>query len=76
MRTFISIEPIMPFSEEFPWKIEKAEPWKVAVGYDNYDNNLPEPLKEETIQLIHDLRTFTSLDLKTIRKAWYEGKPI
>lgn len=72
IKTFISIEPIMPFSSEFPWKIEKAEPWKVAIGYDNYDNKMIEPLLEETKQLIHDLGTFTTLDLKSIRKAWYE----
>lgn len=71
-RTFISIEPIMKFTEDFPWKIEKAEPWMVAIGYDNYVNFLPEPILEETRKLIYDVSTFTTLDLKTIREAWDE----
>lgn len=72
IKIFISIEPIMPFSENFANKIERAEPWKVAVGYDNYVNFLPEPTKDETCQLIDELYKFTTLDLKTIRDAWDE----
>lgn len=72
MRTFISIEPIMPFSENFANKIEKAKPWRVAIGYDNYDNKLSEPTLKATRKLILELEKFTKVDLKTIRKAWYE----
>lgn len=72
IKTFISIEPIMPFSENFANKIERAEPWRVAVGYDNYGNQLPEPTLNETRQLILDLWKFTDVDRKTIREAWNE----
>lgn len=75
IKTFISIEPIMKFSifpKTFAKKIEKAEPWMVAVGYDNYDNKLPEPTLKATRKLISELEKFTKVDLKTIRKAWYE----
>lgn len=71
-KTFISIEPIMKFSIFFADKIAKVEPWGVAVGYDNYSNDLPEPLIWSTKELISALGKFTNLDLKTIRKAWYE----
>jgi len=70
IKTFISIEPIMSFSENFSNKIERAEPWRVAVGYDNYGNQLPEPTRNETIQLILDLGKFTYVDRKNIREAW------
>jgi len=72
IKTFISIEPIMPFSEHLPRKIERAAPWMVAIGYDNYANKLPEPRKQDTEWLIKQLQKFTLLDLKTIRKAWWE----
>lgn len=71
-RTFISIEPIMPFSVDFAKKIEKAAPWRVAVGYDNYDNKLPEPPLDDTVKLIFQLQKFTDVDQKSIRKAWDE----
>ena len=74
-RTFISIEPIMPFSVTFAGKIRKAEPWRIAIGYDNYDNRLPEPTQDETRKLIKNLNRFTKVDLKTIRRAWHEGGP-
>ncbi len=72
LKTFISIEPIMPFSDRFAPKMEKADPWRIAVGYDNYDNNLPEPIQSETRKLISKLEKFTEVDLKTIREAWNE----
>jgi len=71
-KTFISIEPIMKFSDKFAFKIAKAEPWKVAVGYDNYVNFLPEPTKDETCKLIDKLYKFTDVDLKTVRASWEE----
>jgi len=71
-RTFISIEPIMPFSNNLARMIEKAEPWMVAVGYDNYDNKMPEPRKIDTEILISQLQKFTLVNVKTIRNAWWE----
>ena len=41
--TFVSIEPIIRFTINFaplPWLLH---PWAVAIGYDNYNCNLPEP---------------------------------
>lgn len=70
MKTFVSIEPIMDFTEELVEKIKKAEPWAVAVGYDNYMNKLPEPPLERTEFLIKELECFTKVYRKTIREAW------
>lgn len=48
----VSIEPIMKFSPNFRIKLLAVNPSFVAVGYDNYNNGLPEPSLEETNQLI------------------------
>lgn len=74
-RIFLSSEPILDFNiEMFEWKIHKMRPWKVAVGYDNYGNKLPEPSLEKTEKLIEGLRKFTEVELKTLRKAWWEDR--
>jgi DNA repair photolyase len=39
----LSIEPIMEFSFKFIERIAQIKPKFVAVGYDNYNNGLPEP---------------------------------
>jgi protein gp37 len=48
----VSIEPIMDFSENFPYAIVSTKPDFVAVGYDNYNNGLPEPSLDRTKDLI------------------------
>lgn len=68
-RTFISIEPIMKMTPNFEREISKINPWGVAVGYDNYNNGLPEPSLERTEILIKELETFTTVYRKTIREA-------
>ena len=70
METFISIEPVMKFSDAFARRIEKAEPWAVAVGYDGYNHHLPEPSLRKIRSLISELTDFTTVYLKTIREAW------
>jgi len=69
---FISIEPILDFTEDFAEQIRMVRPWAVAVGYDNYHNRLPEPPLEKTKRLIEDLEEFTRVYRKTLRPAWYE----
>lgn len=73
--TFISVEPILDFDlEPFLTDIYRIRPWAVAVGYDNYNNHLPEPPLEKTLQFIQQLEQFTKVECKTLRKAWYEYK--
>ncbi len=49
-RKFISIEPIMDFDLEiFAKWIEDIAPIHVAVGYDNWNNRLPEPSLSKTL---------------------------
>ncbi|MBU1082689.1 MAG: hypothetical protein KKB59_19545, partial [Spirochaetes bacterium] len=72
-QTFVSVEPIMDlYPEGFAAALEKVRPWKVAVGYDNWKNRLPEPPLEKTERLIELLEEFTEVERKTIRKAWWE----
>ena len=67
-RLFVSIEPIMRFSNDFVDQLRKIGPWAVAVGYDNYGNGLPEPSLAATEGLIKELETFTQVYRKTIRE--------
>lgn len=57
LRGFISIEPIMEFDIHclLPW-LTIVRPWAVAIGYDNYNNGLPEPSLTKTKELIESLR--------------------
>lgn len=66
---FLSIEPEMDFDLDIlvEW-IRQIKPKMVAVGYDNYSNNLVEPSKEKTLKLIEELKKFTEVQLKTIRE--------
>jgi protein gp37 len=64
----ISIEPIIDFSLEtlVQW-IKEIQPTNVYVGYDNYNNNLPEPPIAKTMKLIEELSKFTRVRTKTLR---------
>jgi protein gp37 len=55
-KKMVSIEPIMEFTESFPYSIASIKPDFVAVGYDNYHNNLPEPPLGKTMDLIAVLK--------------------
>lgn len=71
--TFISIEPIMKFSETFAESIKEIAPWAVAIGLDNYGHKLPEHTLAETEALINELdASGIKVYRKTIRKAWDE----
>lgn len=70
---FISIEPILDFDLDiFTVWIEEINPFLVYVGYDNYNNKLPEPPISKTIELMRRLEDFTLVMRKTIRPAWSE----
>lgn len=66
----ISIEPIMDFDPEiFVQLLRDIGPVLVHVGYDNYNNNLPEPSLSKTYQLIDQLRVFTRVKTLTLRES-------
>lgn len=71
---FISVEPILDFTDNFPKLITNIEPnFGVAVGYDNYNNHLLEPPLEKTKQMIKFIEEKGyNIYLKTIRRAWFE----
>ena len=72
-KKFIAIEPILDFDlDKFVKWIEEIEPFMVFVGYDNYNNRLPEPPLQKTKELIRRLSEFTCVIEKTIRPAWNE----
>jgi protein gp37 len=65
----VSIEPIMDFDLEiFVQWLKDLGPVLVHVGYDNYNNNLPEPSLSKTYQLIDQLRAFTRVKTLTLRE--------
>ena len=70
-RKYISVEPIMDFDIEiFAKWIEDIAPFHVAVGYDNWNNRLPEPPLSKTLQFIERLNEFTSVKERKLREAW------
>jgi len=70
-RKYISIEPIVDFDLEiFEEWIEDIAPIHVAVGYDNWNNHLPEPSLSKTLQFIERLNEFTEVREQKLREAW------
>ena len=70
-RKHVSIEPIMDFDPDvmFKW-ITEIEPEIVSIGYDNYNNHLPEPSLSKTLKLIEDLEASGIIvERKTLREA-------
>jgi len=66
----VSIEPIMDFDPEiFVQLLIDIGPVLAHVGYDNYNNNLPEPSLSKTYQLIDQLRAFTRVKTLTLREC-------
>jgi protein gp37 len=66
----VSVEPIMDFDlETFVNWIKDINPVMVHVGYDNYNNDLPEPTLCKTKQLIGTLGSFTRVKILTLREA-------
>ena len=72
---FISIEPILDFDLEiFTSWLRDIAPRLVYIGYDNYDWRLPEPPLSKTMKLVEELRKITKVELKSMRRAWHEGR--
>lgn len=66
----VSVEPIMDFDlETFVKWIKDINPIMVHVGYDNYNNNLPEPSLSKTYQLIDQLGKVTRVKTLTLREC-------
>ncbi len=72
-RKHISIEPVLDFSRDFAKTIIELKPEIVSVGYDNYNNFLPEPPLNKTLELIDILEeNGIQVEKKTLRPAWWE----
>jgi len=69
----IVIEPILDFDIEFIRWIREISPEIVYIGYDNYNNKLPEPRVNKTKMLVKELYGITDVKAKVLRKAWYES---
>ena len=70
IKTFISVEPIMDFNPRLLAAISLIRPWAVAVGYDNYNNGLPEPPLAKTLGLIESLeKQGITVYRKTLRES-------
>jgi protein gp37 len=64
-RKMVTIEPILQFDlEEFSEMIEGIGPEWVNIGADSQKNNLPEPTKDEVLELAERLNTFTAVKKK------------
>ena len=71
-RKHVSIEPVMNFDADvmFRW-ITEIEPECVSVGYDNYNNRLPEPPLQKVLKLIELLEeSGIEVERKTLREPW------
>jgi protein gp37 len=63
--TYVTIEPILDFHLEHMVKmIKRCNPKQVNIGADSGNNNLPEPPKEKILELIDELKKFTTIDQK------------
>ncbi|MFA5365765.1 MAG: DUF5131 family protein [Candidatus Bathyarchaeia archaeon] len=67
--TMLSIEPIMDYTTDFLYRILAVNPSFVAIGYDNYGNQLPEPYLAKTMGLIMALE---QEDITVYRKTLRE----
>jgi protein gp37 len=62
----VTIEPLFDFDlDEMVELIKLANPDKVNIGADSKHHNLPEPSREKVLNLIDELKTFTTIDRKT-----------
>lgn len=70
--TMLSVEPVMKSTDDFPFEVIDAKPKLIALGYDNYRNNLPEPrlaTAEATCRIIEDA------GIMVYRKTMREANP-
>jgi len=72
-RKFVTIEPVLEFDlEELVRWIRRISPERVYLGYDSKNCNLPEPELQKVLELERQLKAFTKVKRKLIRKAWWE----
>jgi hypothetical protein len=71
-RKFVTVEPILDFGGYFADLLRMVKPEFIYVGYDNHGCKLPEPELARTLALIEQLKKFTEVRVKTLRKAWWE----
>ena len=73
-KKFISIEPVLDFDlEAFLGQLMRINPIMIYIGYDNYNNRLPEPPLSKVLTLIERLSKSPILVIaKTLRRAWFE----
>ena len=63
--TYVTIEPIIDFDlDAMVQLIHDCNPKQVNVGADSGNNHLPEPTKEKVLQLVSELKTFTTIHNK------------
>ena len=68
----VVVEPILDFDPEFVDWIKEIRPEMVYVGYDNYNNRLPEPQLNKTKALIIELQGKVQVEARNLSKAWFE----
>ena len=68
----VVVEPILDFDPEFVDWIKEIRPEMVYVGYDNYNNGLPEPQLNKTKALINELQGKVQVEARNLSKAWFE----
>ena len=68
----VVVEPILDFDFEFIDWIKEIHPEIVYVGYDNYDNRLPEPRLRKAWKFVNELRKTMDVEARNMRRAWYE----
>ncbi len=74
-KSMVTIEPIMDFNlTSLLLMIKAIEPIQVNIGADSGHNNLPEPSKEKTLELISELKKFTKVHIKDTLKRIIGGK--
>lgn len=62
---YVTIEPIMDFDMgKMIRSIQNIKPQQVNIGADSGGNNLPEPSKDKTLQLISELKKLTTVKVK------------
>jgi len=79
-RKAIAVEPVLSFSDPARFAkliadcVEGTKEHVVWVGYDNYNNRLPEPPLDHVEALVRELKDRgVNVSTKTLRKAWWEG---
>ena len=68
-RKVVTIEPILQFDHDiFVMNIKKLNPERVYIGYNTKNTELPEPSLFKTRYLCNELKQFTKVKLKHIKK--------